>query len=321
MLATRLTLAARQGWLDQAGAVCVLGARAGDDLSALGSEVQVIQRMKPDHDALARAGYDVRLAPEGDFATAVAVLPRARAQARDRIARAAALAPVVLVDGQKTDGIDGLLREIRKRAEVDEVISKAHGKIFRIGGGDFADWIEEPHENAAGYVTAPGLFSADGIDHGSALLAKALPGLKGTVADLGAGWGYLSRQVLKSEAVRLCHLVEADHLALDCARQNVPDPRARFHWADATHWTPADPVDHVVTNPPFHVARAADPELGRAFIAQAARVLKPSGQLWLVANRHLPYEHALSERFGRIEEIAGDAGFKVLHCTKPRPSR
>ena len=63
--------------------------------------------------------------------------------------------------------------------------------------------------------------------------------------------------------------------------------------------------------------RAADPSLGRAFIAAAARLLAPQGGLWLVANRHLPYEAALAEAFGEVQEIAGDASFKVIEARRP----
>ena len=113
-------------------------------------------------------------------------------------------------------------------------------------------------------------------------------------------------------------MVWLDHeTSLDCARRNVTDPRARFHWADATRWSPEDKIDAVVMNPPFHTGRSADPGLGRDFIRAAARVLAPSGRLWMVANRHLGYETALKVCFAHVEEIAGDTRFKVIHATRP----
>lgn len=111
--------------------------------------------------------------------------------------------------------------------------------------------------------------------------------------------------------------MEAEHAALEAARRNVTDPRARFTWGDATVARP-EPVNHVVMNPPFHPARAADPALGAAFIAAAAASLTPSGSLWMVANRHLPYEAALAAEFGRVEELpGGDTRFKLIHASKP----
>jgi 16S rRNA (guanine1207-N2)-methyltransferase len=70
-------------------------------------------------------------------------------------------------------------------------------------------------------------------------------------------------------------------------------------------------------NPPFHAGRATDPSLGRAFIQSAARILAPNGKLWMVANRHLPYETTLSECFRNVDMIGGNGAFKVFHANRP----
>ncbi len=74
-------------------------------------------------------------------------------------------------------------------------------------------------------------------------------------------------------------------------------------------------------NPPFHTGRAVDPSLGRAFVQAAAAMLKPSGQLWMVANRHLPYETTLAQAFVQSEEVAGDTKFKILRGARPATKR
>ena len=334
MGAPRLTLALEGGGLDlpAEGRIAVLGPRAGMDLSALErARLDVIQRFRPDHDAFAAAGWTTRPdAPSeaaGVYDAAIVVLPRARAEARDAVARAEALVarggPVV-VDGQKTDGADALLRALRARVPVAGPINKAHGKLFWFAAaGALSDWRAPPRRQVeGGFVTAPGVFSADGPDPGSVLLAAALPArMPAHLADLGTGWGYLAHAALRREGVETIDLVEADHLALACARENIRDPRARFHWADATRWRPEAPLGGVIMNPPFHGGRAADPSIGRAFIAAAAACLAPAGRLWLVANRHLPYEAPLSERFAETAETGGDARYKILEAARPRRSR
>lgn len=325
MLSSRLTFARAQGLPVLLGAtrVCVFGARAGDDLGMLDAAVQVVQGMKPDGDALRAQGLDVALAPSGEFDGALVVLPRAKADAQDRVAQATALvgAGPVWIDGQKTDGAESMIRTLRKRGiVVDPVISKAHGKLFRVVGADLSDWRAHPRTLEDGAITVPGVFSADGIDRGSALLAAALPQrMTGTLADLGAGWGYLARSLLDRADLGALHLIEADHAALECARRNVVDPRAVFHWADALTFDLPEKVDHVVTNPPFHNTRAADPDLGRAFIAAAARLLKPHGHLWLVANRHLPYEQTIAQHFAKVTSLSDDSAFKLIHAERPNP--
>lgn len=309
--------------LPESGAIAVFLPVAGTDLSVLPkARVVVIQPVFPDHDAFRAAGYTCRVrAGDTRFAAALVCLPRAKARARAVIAQAMALTDdPVIVDGAKTDGIDAFLKDMRRRVDVSAPISKAHGKLFwaQASADAFADWRDDDPHEADGYSTAPGVFSADGIDPASRLLADALPPVPGRhVVDLGAGWGYLSARMLAGDGIETLDLVEADHLALDCARRNVTDPRARFHWADATRWSPEDKIDAVVMNPPFHTGRSADPGLGRDFIRAAARVLAPSGRLWMVANRHLGYETALKVCFAHVEEIAGDTRFKVIHATRP----
>ena len=304
MIGARLPLAVEAGF-DGAGRVAVFAPAVGADLSAMGG-CEVISPLRPVHDYFESMGLTCRTAPEGRYDAAVVCVPRAKAEAHVLIAQACAVTdgPVV-IDGQKTDGIDSIRKELRKRADVTEAINKAHGKLFWMTSSDnFADWAQGPALTDGGFWTAPGVFSADGIDPASEMLAAALPDKLGKqVADLGAGWGYLSA---------------AHHLALECAKRNVTDPRAQYHWADATPWAPSGRIDTVVMNPPFHTTRNADPSLGQAFVAAAARVLTPQGSLWMVANRHLPYETALDQQFARVEDMGGDGRFKLTRATKPR---
>ncbi|WP_417742148.1 methyltransferase [Salipiger sp.] len=323
MTTDRLSFATEAGLaLPDEGRILLVGA-PGDLVSeALPLErCAVVQSFKPDHDLWERRGMPVALAPEGDFAAAIVFLPRARELAEARIAIACAAAPggLIVIDGQKTDGIEPIAKAVKARAPLLGQVSKAHGKTVWFSATDaFADWAREAAPNAHGIWTAPGVFSADAPDPGSAALLAALPEKLGAqVADLGAGWGGLGAGLLARDSIKTLHMVEADHAALACARHNVTDPRAQFHWADATAWTPPELLDAVVMNPPFHQGRRADPSLGQAFIAAARRMLKPSGQLWLVANRHLPYETTLAAQFRNSDEIAGDSRFKILHGSRP----
>lgn len=320
----RLTLALDAGGLGLPadGTLSVLLPTPETDLTALpADQVQIVQPFKPHYDHFQRLGFDCVAQATAPSAAVIICLPRAKAQARALVYEACTRSQgVVVVDGAKTDGIDSLLKAIRSRVPVSGPLSKAHGKIFWFSAPAevFADWQAPESQLADGFVTAPGVFSADGIDPASALLGDALPHKLGRhVVDLGAGWGFLAARLLANPRIETLDLVEADHTALDCARQNVTDPRARFHWADALGWQATGPVDAVVMNPPFHSGRTADPSLGRGFIETAARLLTRSGALWMVANRHLPYETTLATVFGQVQEITGDNRFKVLHATRP----
>ena len=324
MNASRLRLALDSGALEFApeGQIAVVGALKGDDLSDLPKDrLQIVQRHYPDHAFFADQGFDVVTEVGGPYVAAIVRLPRAKAEARAMMAGVAAVTegPLV-VDGQKTDGVDSYLKDMRRRGDVGEVISKAHGKLFVVTSADLSEWLRVDQPLVEGrFRTGPGVFSADGVDPGSRALAEALPPrLKGRVVDLGAGWGYLSDAVLQREGVVSVDLVEADHAALDAARQNIVDERASFHWADALTYRPKAAVDHVVMNPPFHQGRAVDARLGQDFIRAAAAMLEPKGQLWLVANRHLPYETVLAEAFRSVQPLAHTSSFKLFHATSPK---
>lgn len=300
------------------GPVAVLWPSVETDLSAL-PDPAVITGDRSVYDHWQAQGHAMACDTP---ATVVVTVPRSKRFARALVARAAATATgLVIVDGQKTDGIDGLYRDCRKVLGPLPTLTKAHGRLFWFAPTDaLTDWADPgPQPGPDGFFTQPGVFSADKIDAGSALLVTHLPDtLTGHVVDLGAGWGYLSRVALACTAVTTLDVVETDQRALDCARLNLPDPRAAFHWADATRWSPASAVDTVIMNPPFHQGRKGDPGLGAAFIANAARILKPRGELWMVANRHLPYETALATHFKHVKELAGTGAFKLFHATHPK---
>ena len=310
------------------GRIALFRPTAETDLSALPQDrVQAVQGFRPDYEALQARGLAVSPVAEGRFAAAVVFVPRAKAEARALLAEACARVEPggpIWVDGLKTDGIDSILRDLRGHLPVSEPLAKAHGKIFSFAAtpGALADWAARPMHPAPGFTTLPGVFSADAVDRGSALLAACLPEtLPARMVDLGAGWGWLSAQVLARKGVESLDLVEAEQAALECAKMNLSDPRARFHWADATKVTFEHRPLGVVMNPPFHLTRAADPGLGAAFIRAAAGMLSLSGTLWMVANRHLPYETVLRAAFHEVTELTPptgrDGGFRIFRAEKP----
>lgn len=324
--AARLALALDGGLVLPDGAISVYRPRAGEDFSRLdAARVRMVQGFRPDHDAFAQMGWQVGTGP-APAPVALICLPRAKAEGLALIAEAVAQgARLVLVDGQKTDGVEAVLKALRARMDVAEPVSKAHGKLFWFapGDADFSDWAARPatvtDPDLGAFQTLPGVFSADGVDPGSALLARALPEtLPERMGDLGAGWGYLSAACLARKGLGEMHLIEAEALALDLARGNITDARAQFHWADATSCALPVSLGGIVMNPPFHTGRSPQPALGLAFIANAARMLGVRGTLWMVANRHLPYADTLARHFARVDVLDETPAFRVWQASGPR---
>jgi 16S rRNA (guanine1207-N2)-methyltransferase len=167
-----------------------------------------------------------------------------------------------------------------------------------------------------GLWTQPGVFSWDRPDPGSLLLLNTLPPLTGKGADLGCGIGVLSNVILGRGEVEALALADIDRRAIAAAQRNVDDPRASFHWVDARTAPTLAKLDFVVMNPPFHDGGTEDRALGQAFIKRAHGVLRQGGALWLVANRHLPYEETLRTLFTTVTLKAEAGGFKVYEARK-----
>ena len=321
---SRFALALLSGHIDlpDAGRILVLNPSGAYDFGALDpARVTAVQGFFPDHHTLKSRGFaTVTQTGEQPFPTAVVCVSKSKAETLDLIARACTSTPkgaTIVVDGPKDAGIESVLKLCRGMADVQPAFSKAHGKVFAFAnpGRAPAGWAAT-EQSVDGYITRAGVFSADGIDPGSRGLIDALPPLKGSVCDLGAGWGYLSAEVLgRCPAVTNIDLVEADWTALECARHNATDSRAVFHWADAREW--AGRYDTVISNPPFHIGRETVPALGQAFITQAARLITPRGQFLMVANRHLPYETTLRAAFTEVVVLAETGGYKVISAKRP----
>lgn len=324
-LQDRLTHAFDTGQIEPpAGPTLVISAEVTPGLLELNTP-KTESSFRPAFSALEDAGFDVSEQVSGNFPSALVNLSRSREESLGNIARAWSMLDqggMLLIDGAKTDGIDAIHKTLRKHIDIDHVIPKAHGKLISATKSDASlpAWQDALNlrQNKDGFHTTAGIFSADSIDEGSQLLARHFPNrLKGSVADLGAGWGWLSHAALAAcEAIEDIHLIEAEARALAAARANLTHDSAYFHWADATEHS--GKYDAVITNPPFHADRKPDPSLGLSFISAAAKMLKPNGKLMLVANRMLPYEDALEQLFRRVERREQTNRFKVFEAGKPR---
>lgn len=321
---TRVSIALSQGLFDLPDGTGVFNAPGDLDL---GINVQASTSYYPDYARLTSRGIATTATPEGNYPAALVHCHRARLVSFDLLRQAienTAQGGIVAVNGAKTDGIEAIAKQVRTRFEGAEVFSKAHGKLVWFTRPEslpvMSDWTAKQSLIANNWTTYPGIFSSDGIDKGSALLAENLPTLYGKIADLGAGWGYLSRHVLRNDKVDTLDLIEADHHAIEAARLNITDPRASFHWDDALGFS-GKGYDTIVMNPPFHTSRKPDPTLGRNFIRKASQMLAPKGSLWMVANRNLPYEADLDACFQIVKPVAQNGGFKVIHASKPKSSR
>lgn len=290
------------------------------------------QSFKPAFAALTRAGYQAVERLSGAFPVGLVLLTKHKAENRANVARAWTLLEpggVLVCCGANAMGAASFEREAERTIGLEGQLSKHQSRIFwlRRPEGEFtlpdglAEWLAagEPRPVSDTVLVArAGCFSPDHVDTGSRILAECFPaGIAGRVADLGAGWGYLGTRLLERfPDITGLDCYEAEALALADARTNlamVPAPeRVTYHWHDVTAGLPeVDPYDWIVSNPPFHEGRKADPGIGQAFITAGWKSIRRRGKFLLVANRHLPYEAELKKRFRSVELLHQAEGFKV----------
>lgn len=75
-------------------------------------------------------------------------------------------------------------------------------------------------------------------------------------------------------------------------------------------------ADVILFNPPFHSGAAVHSDTSVRLFAEAGRVLKPGGELWVVANSHLGYKPILNNQAGETKEIRRTPKFTVTCSTK-----
>ena len=282
-----------------------------------------------------KSGFRVE-AETGDTGfDAVFVLPgRQRQEARAHLARDGG---IVIACAPNTEGAKTLESDLADLLGGVEKLTKNKCRAVwetvradRLDRALLDDWLalDTPMPVLDGaWVSRPGIFAWDRIDPASKLLAGLLPEtLKGKGADLGAGFGYLTRTVFeKAPKVAGMDFYEAEKRALDLAEQNLAGFKGKKAmtgiWSDVTKGLEG-PYDFIVSNPPFHQAGKADrADVGQGFIRAAAQGLRPGGEFYMVANRHLPYEKTLAEVFANVTQLAEEGGYKVIRAVKTKGGR
>ncbi|MBM1175160.1 class I SAM-dependent methyltransferase [Microvirga arabica] len=264
--------------------------------------------------------------PEGEFSDMLVLAPPGTVERRYTTALALrALAPggALTILAPKDKGGSRIAKELKAFGCSVSETSRRHYRICtcerpsRLIGIDEALAEGGPRrDEALGLWTWPGVFSWNRLDPGSVLLEQNLPAFSGRGADFGCGIGILARTILAFPTVEHLAMLDIDRRAVEMSARNVTDPRAEMRWVDARSGTGLQELNFVVMNPPFHDGGAEDQSLGQTFIRRAAEALRSGGVLWLVANRHLPYEGVLKPLFRRVTPKVEAGGYKIYEALK-----
>ena len=166
----------------------------------------------------------------------------------------------------------------------------------------------------------PGVFSWEHLDDATSILTDTMEISAGdSILDLGCGSGAIGLLAARMASDTQVTLVDVDSEAIRCVQRAVALPGAtncEVLSSDVASAVLDRRFDQVLTNPPFHVGKATALDVPQQFIADAWTVLKPGGRLSLVANRTLPYERVIKERFGNLTTLYNGSRFKVLSARR-----
>lgn len=170
-------------------------------------------------------------------------------------------------------------------------------------------------------VNHASVFSREDLDEGTRLLLqhfpKIGPGAK-TVIDLGCGNGVLGLAAARRAPEAEVYCVDESFMAVWSAREgfraNELGGRGFFLAGDGLEDFEKASADLILCNPPFHYQNAQTLEIALALFDQARQVLRPEGELWVVANRHLGHHKSLADRFSTVRTAALTEKFIVLRA-------
>lgn len=172
------------------------------------------------------------------------------------------------------------------------------------------------------------VFCREQLDIGARLLLQHLPThFQGHCIDLGCGNGVLGVSMLLLNPQAKVTFVDESFMAIDSTKltaqsalsANEFEQHADFkvsHCLQKLIDENMPKVDLVLCNPPFHQQNVITDEIAWQMFVDAKRMLKPQGELRVVANRHLHYPEKLKRLFGACKLIANNRKFVVLSSKK-----
>ena len=315
---------------EEARAVAVLDAPAlVDDALTLTDDVRVF--CDDWRDAMATPPQLLVANPDdlGGVDLALARLPKSLAALDQHAAVVQGAQDVTYLGGARVRHMNRSMNEVLAKhfGAVAASLGRSKSRVLRAWGplGLESDWPKvREHEDLGFAVAAYGAtFGGTKVDPGTRLLLMSLAGggdadpLEAVdVLDWGCGNGSVCMWLAKEGFDNvLARDVSWSAVAATSVAAEVNEFDVDATWGDGLAGYEDDSLDAIVTNPPFHQGVAKDSTDTITMFDDAARVLRPGGQLWCVFNSHLPYRRALNEVLGPTKVVAQDRHYTVALTT------
>jgi len=163
-----------------------------------------------------------------------------------------------------------------------------------------------------------GVFSAKHIDYATQYFLEHID-LKSSdklILDLASGNGVIGSEISQKLSNASIHLMDDSYLAMASAKLNISGENIHHHFNHSLDGFDSESFDLIATNPPFHFEYEINIQIPIGLFKACFRCLKPSGNLQLVANKHLNYKTHLNDIFTKVEVLAENDSFTVYKCSK-----
>ncbi len=180
----------------------------------------------------------------------------------------------------------------------------------------FGELAQPGQSTALKLASLPGVFAFPGIDKGSEMLLQHLPPWQsGRVLDFACGHGVLGAWLQRQAPSLEVSYLDVSAMALTAAAETLKCNQLTGTLIAAAELSPTLPsYQYIVSHPPFHTGVATDYKIGQQFLSAARQHLEPQGELWLVANRFLPWPEIIEQSFGHCDTVAVDNKFAVYRA-------
>lgn len=175
-------------------------------------------------------------------------------------------------------------------------------------------------ESGLEVVAVPGTFAGASVDIGTRALLHALDNLpEAAVAlDLACGSGVLAVTLARRLPAARVVATDVSAAAVESARLTAEanGVAVEVRHDDGASSLADQSVELVLLNPPFHVGGAVHTGIAHRLIAEAARVLRPGGELRCVWNSSLQYRPVLERLVGPTRQVSRTRKFTVTASTR-----
>ncbi len=162
------------------------------------------------------------------------------------------------------------------------------------------------------------VFSHRSLDIGTRFLIEHLPKKPKVknIIDLGCGNGVIGLKLAETHPNANIHFVDESFMAVASAKETFesafPDHKSAIYCVgDALSDFDQNSADLILCNPPFHQQHANSDQVALRMFKQAKNILRQSGELWIIGNRHLNYNQKLKKLFGNSSIEASNSKFVI----------